>query len=64
MRATTSTSSTPTSAPGRPHYVELEKYVATLGDAFDLGAAFEGGSAATRRPSTCSDSSRSRTATA
>lgn len=35
---------------GGPHYVELEKYVATLGDNFDLASAFEGGTADVRRP--------------
>jgi hypothetical protein len=35
---------------GGPHYVELEKYVATLGDDFDLARAFEGGSRDVRRP--------------
>lgn len=35
---------------GGPHYVELEKYVATLGDDFDLASAFEGGSRDVRRP--------------
>ena len=35
---------------GGPHYVELEKYVATLGDNFDLASAFEGGSRDVRRP--------------
>ena len=35
---------------GGPHYAELERYVASLGDTFDLGAAFEDGPAANRRP--------------
>lgn len=35
---------------GGPRYVELEKYVATLGESFDLGPAFEAGPAETRRP--------------
>lgn len=39
-----------TRAWGGPRYAELEAYVATLGDRFDLAAAFEGADAHTRRP--------------
>lgn len=35
---------------GGPRYRELEDYVATLGDNFDLAAAFEGAADETRRP--------------
>lgn len=35
---------------GGPHYAELERHLATLGDTFDLGAAFEGGQSDSRRP--------------
>ncbi|WP_040164344.1 DUF3375 domain-containing protein [Microbacterium gorillae] len=35
---------------GGPHYPELERYVATLGDRFDLAAAFAGADEDTRRP--------------
>jgi len=39
-----------TRAWGGPRYVELEAYVATLGERFDLAAAFEGAAEDTRRP--------------
>ncbi|MCR2813855.1 DUF3375 domain-containing protein [Microbacterium sp. zg.Y1090] len=39
-----------TRAWGGPRYAELEAYVATLGDRFDLAAAFEGAADDTRRP--------------
>jgi len=39
-----------TRAWGGPHYAELEQYVATLGDSFDLATAFEGADPDTRRP--------------
>lgn len=39
-----------TRAWGGPRYGELEEYVATLGDRFDLAAAFEGAADDTRRP--------------
>ncbi len=39
-----------TRAWGGPHYAELEEYVATLGDGFDLAEAFAGADAETRRP--------------
>ena len=39
-----------TRAWGGPRYAELEAYVATLGDEFDLAYAFEGGGENTRRP--------------
>ncbi|MBD7958152.1 DUF3375 domain-containing protein [Microbacterium sp. Sa4CUA7] len=39
-----------TRAWGGPHYAELEEYVATLGDHFDLATAFEGADDDTRRP--------------
>lgn len=35
---------------GGPHYAELERYVATLGDRYDLAEAFTGADADTRRP--------------
>ncbi|MEV5070669.1 DUF3375 domain-containing protein [Microbacterium sp. LMI12-1-1.1] len=39
-----------TRAWGGPRYAELEEYVATLGDRFDLATAFEGAADDTRRP--------------
>ena len=39
-----------TRAWGGPHYAELERYVETLGDAFDLAEAFAGAEEQTRRP--------------
>jgi hypothetical protein len=39
-----------TRAWGGPHYRELEEYVATLGEEFDLATAFEGAADETRRP--------------
>jgi len=39
-----------TRAWGGPHYRELEEHVASLGDRFDLAAAFEAAADATRRP--------------
>lgn len=39
-----------TRAWGGPHYAELERYVATLGDRYDLAEAFTGADADTRRP--------------
>jgi len=39
-----------TRAWGGPHYAELEAYVAGLGAEFDLGEAFVGAGASTRRP--------------
>ncbi|MCJ1708025.1 DUF3375 domain-containing protein [Microbacterium sp. VKM Ac-2923] len=39
-----------TRAWGGPHYAELEAYVATLGEGFDLATAFSRASADTRRP--------------
>lgn len=39
-----------TRAWGGPHYAELERYVATLGDGFDLATAFDGVDEDTRRP--------------
>ncbi|MEX0151918.1 DUF3375 domain-containing protein [Microbacterium sp. LMI1-1-1.1] len=39
-----------TRAWGGPHYAELERYVATLDDGFDLATAFDGVEADSRRP--------------
>lgn len=39
-----------TRAWGGPHYAELERYVASLDDGFDLASAFEGADDDTRRP--------------
>ncbi len=39
-----------TRAWGGPHYAELEAYVETLGDRFDLAEAFGGAEEHTRRP--------------